>query len=456
MSLYGAMYRHALFPIWERALHGRRTPFYYDELVCTQWLPLADIIRRQNEKRQFIAEYAVRESPFYRRRFQEAGVDPARCLDPENWRRIPLLTKADLQRHADELRADSFRGKPVITHHSGGSTGAPVEFFMNRDHYDRRIAAWIRADSWGGYELGEKYWLMMNAVGSGVGRRPWKETAKERLHWMSKRWRVHTVTRMGPDRMRYFIRDLNRYKPRAVFGYGTAVFTMAKYALKEGLRIDGCRGVIIGGEKTHAWQKKIIEQGFNTPVFERYGCQEFCNIAAECQMHAGMHINADGLYVEITDENGNPVPNGQPGQVVVTSFDNLAMPFIRYKMGDVGAMAEGVCECGRGLPRLKEVFGREMDMIVTPEGNLCAGILVPQFMSNFHNIQGFQFVQEKLDLLKIRIVPDVGFDRAITSYMQEQLRRYVGPTMRIEFEFVDSLETLRSGKYKMVVSKIEQ
>jgi phenylacetate-CoA ligase len=456
MSLYGALYRHLLWPFWERALHGRRTPYYYDELVCTQWLPAADIARRQDEKRQTIVEYAVKESPFYRARFAAAGVDPARCLEPDQWRRIPLLTKSDVQHHREEIRADSFRDQPVVTAHSGGSTGAPVEFYYNREHYDRRIAAWIRADTWGGYELGEKYWLMMIAVGSGVGKRPWKEVMKERLHNASKRWRVHSNTRMGPERIRWFVKDINRFRPRAIFGYGSAVHSMAQFMLKDGLRVEPCHGVIIGGEKTHAWQKDIIAKAFGTQVFERYGCQEFCNIAAECDRHTGMHVNADGLYVEVTDDDGNPLAPGQPGQIVVTSFDNTAMPFIRYKMGDLGTLAEGQCACGRGLPRIQEVLGREMDTIVTPEGNMCAGILVPHLMANFHHIQGFQFVQERLDLVRLRIVPDTGFDRDGVGYMEEQFRKYMGPAMKIEFEFVDTLETLRSGKYKMVVSKLEK
>jgi phenylacetate-CoA ligase len=455
--MYGALFRNALWPFWERVLHGRRTAYYLDELERTQWLPAADIRRRQDEKRQRIVQYAAAESPLYRERLQAAGVDPARCIEPDQWRRIPLLTKADLQQHRDALMADSWRGKPVIISHSGGSTGNPVEFCYNRDHYDRRIAAWYRADRWGGYELGEKHIMFWLGIGSGVGSRPWKEYLKEHLHWSMLRWYTLTVSRMGPERMREYHRRMMKIRPRSVFGIARPVTTIAQFMLKEKLPPPpNLKGVIVSSEKVFPWQKELIAEAFNAPVHERYGCQEFCNIGEECDRHDGMHINADGLYVEVTDDLGNPLPPGTPGQIVITSFDNVAMPFIRYKMGDIGTLTEDACGCGRGLPRIKEVLGREMDMIVTPEGSICAGIMIPHFMKEFRHIRGFQFVQEALDHVRLRIAPEPEFDKSILGFMEEQLRRYVGPTMKVDFEFVESLETLLSGKYKMVISKIEQ
>ncbi len=233
------------------------------------------------------------------------------------------------------------------------------------------------------------------------------------------------------------------------------MFVFAKFLEEEGLKPPRVRGVIISGEKSFPYQKEKIGQVFNAPVFERYGSQEFCNIAAECEQHNGMHINADALHVEVLRDDGTLAEPGEVGHIVVTGFDNMAMPFIRYKMGDMGALSDEPCPCGRGLPLLKSVAGREMDMIASPEGNICAGIMFPHFMKEFADIKGFQFVQESLDHLRLRIVPDKDFDRGVLGFMEEQLRRYVGPTMRIEFEFVDELETLMSGKYKMVISKIK-
>lgn len=453
--MYGALFRNILWPVWERRLHGRRTPHYLHELERSQWLSPEEIAVRQDDRRRSIVAYAAEHVPFWRERFDERRLDAGRCLDADVWQRIPLLTKQDLQTHGGDLIAEPWRDWPLIVSHSGGSTGATVEFRYNRDHYDRRIAAWYRADRWAGWDLGERHVMFWLGVGSGVGRRAAREKWKERLHWALLRWKTLTITQMGPGRMEEYSRQLWRFRPRTIYGIANAVFTMASYFRAEGIEPPPVAGIIVSGEKIFPWQKEVIRDAFKSPVFERYGCQEVCNIAAECDRHEGMHLNADELYVEIVDDDGRPLPPGETGHIVVTSFDNLAMPLIRYKLGDMGSMIAGNCACGRGLPRLGEVAGREMDMIVTPEGNICAGIMMPHMMKEFGDLRGFQFVQESLDRLHIRMIPGPAFDKSILPFMEEQLRKYVGPTMRIEFEFVEDLERHDSGKYKMVVSKVK-
>ncbi len=455
MSIYGSIFRSVLFPVWETWLHGRHTPKYLKELDRTQWLSSEEVRKRQQEGIHRIVNYAYEEVPLYRRRFDEAGIDPDKCLEPEVWNRIPLLNKSDLQQHQEALLAESYRDKPVIVSHSGGSTGNPVEFKYNRDHYDRRIAAWFRAERWAGWELGEHHVVFMLGVGSGVGERPKLEEWKEHTHWRFLRWMMLTVTKMSRDRMRLYHKKIVKFRPRTIFGYTYPLFAFAKFLEEEGLELPPLRGIIISGEKSFAYQKETMRQVFKAPVFERYGSQEFCSIAAECEEHGGMHINADGLYVEVLRDDGTQAESGEVGHLVVTGFDNMAMPFIRYKVGDMGSLSDEPCPCGRGLPLLKSMVGREMDMISSPEGNICAGIMFPHFMKEFAHIKGFQFIQETLDHLRLRIVPDKDFDKSILSFMEEQLRRYVGSTMRIDFEFVDELETLMSGKYKMVVSKVK-
>jgi phenylacetate-coenzyme A ligase PaaK-like adenylate-forming protein len=453
--VYGAIFRNILWPLWETALNKRKTPQYLRELEKSQWLSPEDISARQDEARKQIVEYAYREVSHYKRRFDELGIVPADCLDSEVWQRIPLMTKADLQDHQQDLIAESFKDKPLIISHSGGSTGNPVEFRYDRNHYDRRTAGWYRADRWSGWDLGEKHIMFWLGVGSGVGKRKKKEKWKERLHWAMMRWKTLTITQMGPDRIRLYNKELWKYRPRSIYGISNAVYTMAQIMLNEGIKPPKVRGIVVSGEKIFPWQKEIISQAFDSPVFERYGCQEVCNISEECDQHDGMHINADALYVEIVDDEGRQLPVGETGQIVVTSFDNLGMPFIRYKMGDLGSLMPEPCPCGRGLPRIREIAGREMDMIVTPEGSICAGIMMPHFMKEFQHIRGFQFVQESLDHLRILMMVAESFDKEILAFMEEQLRRYVGPTMKIDFEFVDELERLASGKYKMVISKVK-
>jgi len=453
MSLYGLAYRNLLLPGYE-FLRGRRTLAYLHDLERSQWLSADEIRERQWLALKRMISHAYAQVPFYRAAFERSGVTPEDVRTWDDLARLPFLEKRHLQENQEDLIALPYRNEPLIVSHSGGSTGQPVEFKYHRDHYDRRVAAWMRADRWAGWELGERQVVMWLGVGSGVGERRRLEKWKERLHWMTMRWKVLTVTRLSRETVREYCEAMRSFAPRNMYGLAGGVYAFALLAEELGLEPPRMRGIILGAEKVFPHQKKKIEEVFRTPVFERYGCQEVCNIAEECDRHNGMHINADGLVVEVVGNDGRPVPDGEVGEVVITSLDNFAMPFIRYRLGDMGILSPRRCDCGRGLPMIKEVLGRTLDTIATPEGVFCAGVMMPHFMKEFTCVKEFQFVQERIDHLKLRLVPAAGWSDEVRAFMERELRRYVGPTMRIEFEISDRIERAASGKYRMVISKV--
>jgi len=453
-TLYGRLYRGILFPFYEGVLRRRKTLKYLAELERTQWLSPDEIRSRQWKALKRMLAHAYKESPFHRKAFGEAGVIPDDVRTWDDFHRVPFLEKRHLQENQDELIARSYRDKPLITSHSGGSTGQPVEFKFHRDHYDRRVAAWMRADRWAGWELGECQAVLWLGVGSGVGKRKRFDVWKERLHWATMRWKVLTITTLSRETVPAYCEALHRYKPRNMYGLAGGVYAFAVLAEELGLEPPRMRGIILGAEKVFPHQKEKIAKVFRTPVFERYGCQEVCNIGEECDRHDGMHINADGLVVEVVNEHGLPATPGEAGEIVITSLDNFAMPFIRYRMGDMGILSDKVCDCGRGLPLISEILGRTLDTIATPEGVFCSGVMMPHFMKEFTCIKEFQFIQDRIDHLKVRLVPTSEWNADVRSYMEKELRRYVGPTMQIEFEESELLERTPSGKYRMVISKV--
>ena len=454
MSLYGSLYRTLIFPTYER-LRGRSMMRHLKELERTQWLSHEEVRERQWKAFTEMLRHAYAEVPFYQRAFDEAGVKPDQIQSPADVPMLPFLEKRHLQDCQEDLVAASHRDKPLIVSHSGGSTGKPVAFKYDRYHYDRRCAAWARADRWGGWEMGEKQLILWLGVGSGVGKRKLKEFIKERIHWTVMRWRTITCTNLSPETIPEYYDVMRRYRPRNMYALAQSAYAFALMLEAAGLKPPPMKGILLGAEKVFPHQKRKIAEAFGSPVFERYGCQEVCNIATECDQHDGMHINCDGLYVEVVGADGKPVAPGEVGEVVITSLDNFAMPFIRYKLGDMGVMMDGPCACGRGLPRIKEIVGRTLDMIVTPEGRVCSGVMMPHFMKEFESVREFQFVQNAVDELILRMVPGKGFDASVKTYLEEQLRRWIGPTMKLTIEESAELERAASGKYRMVISNIK-
>src|SRR5690606_25431630 len=143
------------------------------------------------------------------------------------------------------------------------------------------------------------------------------------------------------------------------------------------------RSVIVGAEKLYPFQRKLIEEAFAAPVFETYGSREFMLIAAECDRHEGLHLTSEHLLVEILDEDGRPTPAGEAGNVVITDLYNFGMPFIRYANGDRAIAGWSKCSCGRGLPLLRQVTGRRLDVLHSPDGRRIPGEFFPHCLKDF-------------------------------------------------------------------------
>jgi phenylacetate-CoA ligase len=117
---------------------------------------------------------------------------------------------------------------------------------------------------------------------------------------------------------------------------------------------------------------EVIKEVFKKKVFDRYGCEEVGLIASECEMHGGLHLNIDNLYIEFNTEEGSPASPGEFGKIIVSDLRNWAMPFIRYQVEDVGVSSEKKCSCARGLPLMEGVVGRVADFLVKKDGSRVA------------------------------------------------------------------------------------
>src|SRR5262249_14918161 len=221
-----------------------------------------------------------------------------------------------------------------------------------------------------------------------------------------------------------FARALQKKLPTLIFGHAHSVYLLAQYLKRKGepscVSARGTlyhpKGVITTAMVLHSWQRRTIEEVFDCPVTNRYGCEEVSLIACECERHHGLHVNADSVYVEIlrADDSGAltcPARPGESGSVVVTDLTNRAMPIIRYQVGDVAGLSDRACPCGRGLPLLECIEGRDADYIVTPAGELISGIsLTENFALQVPGVAQFQIVQETVDRFLFRLVrgPEFG------------------------------------------------
>jgi phenylacetate-CoA ligase len=193
----------------------------------------------------------------------------------------------------------------------------------------------------------------------------------------------------------------------------------------------------------YPFQRRAIEAAFGVPVTDRYGCEEVSLIASQCEQHGGLHVAAEGVFTEVA----------AGGHLLVTDLTNLAMPLIRYRVGDV-VSAGDPCPCGRGLPTLGGVMGRDADYVLTPDGGLVSGIsLTENFALHIPGAAQVQVVQESLSRLVIRLVPGDGFSDTSRQKVAELVRDTFGPAVRHDLLLVDAIPQEASGKYRFCVSR---
>jgi len=191
---------------------------------------------------------------------------------------------------------------------------------------------------------------------------------------------------------------------------------------------------------------------FGNIVFDRYGCEELSIIASECEKHEGLHINAEGLYVEVIDGDDTT-----PGELVITDLVNKGMPFIRYKIGDMATILNTPCSCGRGLPRLGKVFGRVTDILYTPEGKKISGVsILDTFVIHIKGFNQVQIIQNKIDHVLFKIVKDKYYSDNSLKKLKETVVKIFGPQMNSTIEFVDNIPKTDRGKFQFTICNIEK
>jgi phenylacetate-CoA ligase len=240
-----------------------------------------------------------------------------------------------------------------------------------------------------------------------------------------------------------------------LFGYPSALSHIARHAASRGVAMDdlGIRVAFVTSERLYDDQRALIGRCFGCRVANGYGGRDAGFIAHECP-EGGMHITAEDIVLELVDRDGQPVPDGEPGEVVVTHLATREFPFIRYRTGDVAVRDTRRCGCGRGLPMLREIQGRTTDFVVAADGTVMHGLALIYILRDLPGLQSFKVVQHSLTRITVQLLPGPGFDPACETTIVEGFRRRLGADVVVEVQRVQAIEPEKSGKFRYVVSHV--
>jgi phenylacetate-CoA ligase len=410
------------------------------ELERTQFDPPEVIRERQLIALKAQLRHAHTNVPYYRAAWERADVHPDDVKTLEDLEAFPILTKADIRRHERALIASGFDRSKLRLKRTSGSTGVPLNIYIDEPAVQWKTACTIRSDEWSGYRLGQR----VAKVWGNPEYRHFGLKGRLRNFFFDRAVYLDTLN-LNDDRIAEFAVRIRRHRPGLIFGHAHSLYLLACSFKKSRVTDVRPNGIISTAMLLHDWQRAVIEKVFGCPVTNRYGCEEVSLIASECEQHNGLHVNADSLYTEVP----------ACGKMLVTDLSNRAMPLIRYQIGDVVVPSNRRCKCGRGLPLIERVEGREADYVLTPAGQLISGIsLTENFALLVPGTAQMQIVQESLTELRIRLVPDDDFTPDSRRKIGELVNETFGPDVRFDVEIVDAIPQEPSGKYRFCISKV--
>ena len=436
-----------IFPAQEW-LKGKPTLARLRELEASQWLSHEDLREKRFQALHAHLDFAYREVPYYTRLLDEHGLQPARIQSFEDFARIPYLTRDLLRRHVDDLQPRrKLRGVRRMS--TGGSTGSPVTIMVDIERAAFTDATRLRAHRWFGVDVGTPEIVLWGSPIE-TGRQDLVRTVRDRL----LNSRLLSAFDLSEPALARYADILTRDRPRKLFGYASALYLLARYLQGHDRAPgpDSLRVAFTTAEPLYDFQRAVIQSAFGCPAAVEYGSRDAGLIANECPS-GGLHIAAEGILVEILPAG----PSGGPaagGEIVITNAYSFAMPIIRYRTGDVGALADGACRCGRDLPCLGTVEGRRTDFLVTPEGRVMHALAAIYILRELPGLREFQLVQERADLVRVALVPDQGFASETPDRAAASLRHLLGGAVAVEVEIVPEIPRAASGKHRYVISKV--
>jgi len=409
----------------------------------------AALRRFQDGQLRRLVAHAAARVPFYRDLFARHGVRPAEVRSVDDLGRLPIVSRTALRAAApSDTLAEGVRAERLVSYRTSGSSGAPL--VVRRTWWEERLYGLYRYRAQRDLGLRPRD-LRVSVVqvrphSSRRGRLP------QRLIRAAGLYRRVTLDCVRPPGD--LLAELVRLRPDVLTGYPGAIARMAQFARETGATAPRPRAVVTGAEVLTPLMRRQIGEAFGAPVRETYASYEAPALARQCLTAPALHLAGDSAIVEVLAADGRPARPGEAGEVVVTALHSFAMPFIRYRLGDLVTQGEARCGCGAPTATIATVQGRMLDYFALSNGRTLHPYAL---LVAFVDVAGpwlrrYQIVQERPDRLVVRVVPWAPPSAEAVERATAVLRERVGPGIAVEVRFVDDIEVEPSGKFRLARS----
>jgi phenylacetate-CoA ligase len=437
--------------------HGARLLSLLWQFAQTERWPVERLLQHQLRQLGLVIDHALFTVPFYGKRLARAGYRGGAVMNLEQLRALPLLTRRDIQDAGAGLHSTmlppQFGEKQEFR--TSGSTGQPVMVLRTavdnliwqantlRDHY------WHQRDQSLTLAAIRKFAAGVVVPADGAVLHGWGSASDAvRVTGHSAVFNVGSNVNAQAD-------WLKKIAPGYLLTYPSNLQALLTHFDEHGETLPGLRAVLTVAETVGSELRSSCRRVLGVDIEDVYSTQEFGYLALQCPVSGQYHVMAESALVEVLDSSGNPCKAGDTGRLVVSSLHNFAMPLIRYELGDYAVVGDP-CPCGRTLPTLARIAGRERNMVRLPDGGMHWPVLTRVHRCReIAPVRQFQLIQHDLRNAEARLV----CDRALTADEESRLsavfREALGHPFEIRFTYYEGeLPRGPNGKLEEVLSLV--
>lgn len=402
-----------------------------------------ELFQRQEQARQDIVRAAFSKTAFYHKHYASAGFELG-DIGKEGWfEQLPPVTKDHLRGHFEEMTdATQKQFRHIST--TGGSTGTPTktgyDIRVSEEAYSWRLQNWFGVHPWDDHAY---VWRET--------RTAWKQKFANHALWWPTRHLKLDASFMTDASIRSFLKQYNCLRPALLQGYVGAISQLAQFVINNRLDVWSPKFVWVTSAPLPPVQRKLIFDAFHAPVCDQYGSCEIRWIAQQCPEGKGLHVNVEHVHLEYVDEANHPVPMGTYGQTLLTNLEDKVFPLIRYENGDRGRWLSESCPCGRTLPVIDAVKGRESESFVLPSGKTINGeYLTTIFDTTPELARGFRVIQHRDLSITVECIPSSDQDVPRIESVVNAFSAKIGGEVPVECRVVRAIDHHR-GKLRFVL-----
>ncbi len=410
----------------------------------SQWWTPQALHSAQDRQMDVLLAHAGKTVPYYRERWRAAGLDPD-GISANDFPALPVIERSELNEHGAEFESRSCppqHGK-VYQDTTSGSMGIPLRFKATDLHSFFWHAFVMRDHLWHGRDFGAKMAVIRHGVSAasaqgwgGLLDRAVASGASVYLPIMTD------VTRQ--------LEWLTEQAPAYLLSYPSNLRALLVLARQKGVLLPSLREIRTFGEYVTDDLPALARAVWNVPLIDAYSSQECGYIALQCPAASGYHVMSENLRVEVLNTDGQPCAPGETGCVVVTTLHNFAMPLIRYAVGDFAEVGTA-CECGRGLPRLTRIMGRQRNLIRTPDGRRFWPVFGVYAWIAKVAVSQLRVVQRRTDVLEMHYVRARDLDPEETRVITDHVHRTLGWPFTLDWRRCEFIPAGPAGKFEDVI-----